>query len=295
MKPTAFILTILLLASCASHEKSDAYGSFEAVEVVVASEASGKLLSLNVVEGQKTEKDIYVGVVDTIDLHLKKEQVITQEKTLDARLLTIESQIRVLNQQKANLEIDIERLERLYEDGAATKKQMDDIYGQRDLLVQQIASTETQKVMVNADRKNLQVQLKQLDESLRRCYISNPISGTILKKYAEEGEIVTFGKPLYKVANLEYIDLKAYISGIQLPHIKLGQEVEVLIDEDRTTNRSLTGEVSWISSEAEFTPKTIQTKEERVNLVYAIKVKVKNDGFLKIGMPGEVNFRSSEF
>jgi HlyD family secretion protein len=181
-------------------------------------------------------------------------------------------------------------VENLLEEGAATRKQLDDVTGQYDLLLAQIESTSVGKQSILAEKAALEVQQEQVRESIGKCYINNPMKGTVLDKYAEEGEVTAYGKPLYKIADLELIRLRVYVSGAQLPEIQLGQEVEVLIDKGKKDYSKLTGKVSWVSPEAEFTPKVIQTKEERVNLVYAVKVLVKNDGRLKIGMPGEVNF-----
>ncbi|MCD4698085.1 MAG: HlyD family efflux transporter periplasmic adaptor subunit, partial [Bacteroidales bacterium] len=175
-------------------------------------------------------------------------------------------------------------------DGAATQKQLDDITGAIDLIDSQISSIKTQYSAVLSELEVINTQVEQVEESIRKCHIYNPVEGTVLEKYAEENEITTFGKPLYKLADTREMVLRVYVSGLQLAHLKIGQEVEVLVDDDKKTNRSMTGQISWISESAEFTPKIIQTKEERINMVYAIKVRVKNDGSLKIGMPGEVNF-----
>jgi HlyD family secretion protein len=175
-------------------------------------------------------------------------------------------------------------------DGAATQKQMDDITGSLDLIEKQIMATGVQKESVMAELSTLATQVKQVEENISKCFIISPLTGTVLVKFTENGEISALGRPVCKIANLEELELKVYISGDQLPYLKIGQEVEVLIDADRNKLTSLPGQVSWISSKAEFTPKTIQTKEERVNLVYAAKVRVANDGTLKIGMPGEINF-----
>jgi HlyD family secretion protein len=185
---------------------------------------------------------------------------------------------------------DRDRIANLLLDGAATQKQMDDVNGGLDLLEKQILATEVQKESVRAELATLATQVKQVEENISKCFIISPLSGTVLVKFAEAGEITAMGKPVCKTANLDELELKVYISGDQLPYLKLGQEVEVLIDKDKKELAALKGQVSWISSRAEFTPKTIQTKKERVNLVYAAKVRVSNDGTLKIGMPGEINF-----
>jgi HlyD family secretion protein len=284
------IIAVTGLFSCSDNHRSDAYGTFEAIEVLVSSEANGRLLSFDINEGDVVSEGKVVGRVDTTDLYLRVLQIGKQQQALDARIASINSQIRVLQQQLANLTVDRERIEKLFDEGAATQKQLDDVKGQYDLLVEQIASTRVGKESVLSDKDTLEVQKEQIRESIGKCYITNPVQGTILNKYAETGEVTTFGKPLYKIANLDEIKLKVYISGAQLSEVKIGQEVEVLIDKGKKDYTRLSGKVSWISPEAEFTPKIIQTKEERVNLVYAVKVLVKNDGTLKIGMPGEVNF-----
>lgn len=291
LKTLATIALFAVLASCSNHDRSDAYGTFEAVEVLVSAEASGRLLELKAGEGEVLEKGSQVGLVDTTDLHLKVLQIEKQQKTLDARLSSINSQIRVQQQQLANLEVDKKRVEKLHRDGAATQQQLDDVTGQHDLLLAQIESTRVGKESVMAEKAALEVQQEQVRHSISKCYISNPEKGTVLERYAEAGELTAFGKPLYKVANLEEILLRVYVSGAQLPGVKLGEEVEVLIDKNEDEYTKFTGKITWISPQAEFTPKIIQTKEERVNLVYAVKVLVGNDGSLKIGMPGEVNFR----
>jgi HlyD family secretion protein len=181
-------------------------------------------------------------------------------------------------------------LEKLLNDGAATQKQLDDINGALLLIDKQIESLQTQKQVIRNEAGAYDVQIEQVNEQIRKCYLRNPLAGTVLTKYAEANELVSPGKPVYKIADLTRLELKVYISGDQLTSVKLGQVVEVLVDNDKTTNRSLKGTISWISGQAEFTPKIVQTKEERVNLVYAMKVLVDNDGSLKIGMPGEVNF-----
>jgi HlyD family secretion protein len=220
--------------------------------------------------------------------------LISQESVLLARLRNFDSQVRVQEQQRKNILVDKDRVANLLKDGAATQKQMDDITGGLDLLEQQILATQVQKEAARAEMATLESQIRQVEETLSKCYIISPLSGTVLVKFAETGEIAAIGKPICKVANLDELELKVYISGDQLPYLKIGQSVEVLIDRNQKEFTKLQGTVSWISSKAEFTPKTIQTKKERVNLVYAAKVRVPNDGTLKIGMPGEINFMKAE-
>ena len=292
MKKIIYILILAgLFASCGNqNNKADAYGNFEATEVVISAMAQGEILSLKIEEGDILEEGAVVGLIDTTDLYLKKRQLLKSIAAVKTRLVSIQAQIDVQEQQKANLMVDKNRIDKLYKDGAATQKQVDDIHGAIDLLNARITATLSQKQQVMAETETLEIQIEQVEEALLKCFIRNPSPGTVLTKYAEAGEVAAPGKPLYKLADLSTMKLKVYVSGDQLPHVRIGQEVEVQFDKTKTENTSVTGKVSWISSTAEFTPKTIQTKEERVNLVYAVKVLVENDGSLKIGMPGEVYF-----
>jgi len=292
---TKYLLPVLLMAltACSKNsERSDAYGNFEAEEIIISSEANGKLLFLSAEEGQQLDAGALVGSVDTTDLVLKRKQLKAQKQAILSNIENIEAQIEVQEQQKKNLMIDKQRVERMLKDGAATQKQLDDINGAIDVIEKQIASTKTRYASIKAEQEVVDTQVAQLEESIRKCRIINPIRGTILEKYAEPNEVTAFGKPLYKIADMEELILRVYVSGAQLPDIKLGQQVQVLIDKNEKENTEMSGTVSWISGSAEFTPKIIQTKEERVNLVYAVKVVVKNNGSLKVGMPGEVNFKS---
>jgi len=292
MRILSFLLIVLFLFSCNRNDKlSDAYGNFEAVTVSVSAESSGQLLSFNVDEGQDLKAGQIIGLVDTTDLLLKKLQLQAQKKSIATKMADVEGQIAVQQQQKTNLLVEKVRLTRLLKDKAATPKQLDDINGAINLVDRQISAIKTQNADIIQEQEVMERQIAQVNESLNKCHILNPLSGTVLVKYAEPGEITLPGKILYKIANLSELELKVYISGDQLPSIKIGQKVDVLVDNDKTSNRKLEGTVSWISQKAEFTPKIIQTKEERVDLVYAVKVRVPNDGSLKIAMPGEVNFR----
>ena len=291
MRTILFLFLLTALVSCRTNTTlSDAYGNFEAVTVSVSAEASGKILELKVEEGQDLQSGQTIGLVDTTDLYLKKLQFLSQRKAAAAKLSVVNGQIEVQEQQKANLLIEKDRLTRLLKDKAATPKQLDDIRGAIDLVDRQVSSIKTQNAGIIEEQEVISRQVAQVNESISKCYVKNPAAGTVLVKYAEAGEITAPGKPLYKIADLSVLELKVYVSGDQLPSVKIGQQVSVLIDKDQKTNRNLPGVVSWISPKAEFTPKIIQTKEERVNLVYAVKIRVKNDGSLKIAMPGEVNF-----
>ncbi|HPB26406.1 MAG TPA: efflux RND transporter periplasmic adaptor subunit, partial [Bacteroidales bacterium] len=272
------------------NDKSDAYGNFEADETIISSEVSGKIIQLDLEEGQEIKAGTIVGIIDTTDYQLKKEQLTAQKNAIASKSGNIASQIEVQQQQKNNLLIDKARIEKLYKDGAATKKQLDDINGSISMVDKQIQSIQTQNGSVADEILAIVKQIDQISQTIKKCYLSCPVSGTILNKYIEQNELVIPGKSLFKIADLSSVFLRAYISESQLANVKLGQKVEVLIDKGEDNTAKYEGTVTWISSTAEFTPKIIQTKEERVNLVYAVKIKVKNDGALKIGMPGEVNF-----
>lgn len=285
------LIALVWLSSCSSHNNlSDAYGNFEAVQVTVSSESAGKIHFLNVEEGSQPDSGMIVALVDTTDLYLKKLQLQSQKKAVSVKKSSVVSQIAVQQQQKANLLIDKNRVTKLIADKAATQKQLDDINGAIDLVDKQIISIQTQDASIAEEMEVIDRQIAQVNESIHKCYIRNPVKGTVLSKFAEAGEIAAPGRALYKIADLSVMELKVYVSGTQLPGVKQNQQVEVLIDADKETNRKLSGVVSWISPKAEFTPKIIQTKEERVNLVYGIKIRVPNDGTLKIAMPAEVNF-----
>lgn len=292
MKRLNFIMGaagFLALISCSSNkDQPDAYGTFEADEITVSSLANGRLLRFAVEEGMVLDSGQVVGFVDTTDLYLKKMQAIDQRSATSARLGDLEAQVAVQEQNRENLKVDQQRITNLLKDGAATQKQMDDVNSGLKLIDKQVSSIRTQSAGIHGTVSSIGQQIAQLEEAIRNSYIANPVKGTVLTKFAERDEVTAFGKPLYKLADVTTMTLRVYLSGTQLPHIKLGQKVQVRFDRDEKTNSTLEGTISWISETAEFTPKTIQTKEERVNLVYAVKVKVVNDGSLKIGMPGEM-------
>ena len=284
------ILLILIFGCQNKIEKSDAFGNFETEPVIISSESAGKILLFNIEKGEKVEPEIISAVIDTIQIKLQLLQVDAKKAAVSSREQSIQSQIEVFNEQKKSLEINKARITKMKKDGAATQKQLDDINGQVNIIDKQILSTKTQFTAISKELEVLGSQAAMLIDQLKRCSVKPPITGVILETYAKQGELTAPGKPLYKMANLDELTLKVYVSGAQLSNIKLGKTVEVLIDKNSNENQSLSGIITWISSEAEFTPKIIQTKEERVKLVYAVKVTVKNDGSLKIGMPGEINF-----
>ena len=298
---------ILILSGCNGNGNiSDASGTFEADETIVSSELSGKIISLNVEEGALLSKDSVIGAVDATNISLQQDQVeasiqALSQKTSDAtpQIQLLQNQISVQQSQLDNLLHEKGRIENLIKADAATGKQLDDINAQIDVVKKSMSVTHqqinvqknniaTQNRSILSEAEPLRKRIAQLKDQEQRANIINPINGTVTTKYAETGEITSAGKALYKIADLSSLNLRAYITGVQLPLIKLNQAVKVLIDEGAKKYKEYSGTIIWISDKAEFTPKTIQTKEERANLVYAIKVKVKNDGYLKIGMYGEV-------
>jgi len=283
----AIIILTSALISCKNNEKADGYGNFEATEITISAENNGKLLQFEVEEGKHLKTGEFVGYIDTIQLALKKYQLQTSKEIVFSKSKGVLSQISVLKAELKTSHISKNRIENLLKENAGTQQQLDAINGKIDVLNQQIRSIEIQNAPVVNEIKSLDIQLQQLEDQLYKSNIINPISGTVLVKYAEPNEVVSFGKPLYKIADLTTMELRVYVSEPQLATIKIGQEVTVKIDTGETM-KNYSGIISWIASEAEFTPKIIQTKEERVNLVYAVKIDVKNDGSLKIGMPAEM-------
>lgn len=302
-------IALLLCTGCGLNDKiSDASGTFEVDEVIVSSEIPGKILALNIEEGSLLTKDSVVGYIDSVPLGLQKAQVEAtigslRQKTMDVKpqVKLLKDQIVVLKAQLDNALYEKNRTERLIKADAATTKQLDDLNNQIDVLNKQMAVTEqqikvqetttgTQNSTVLSETNPLRKSIDQIRDQIRRANIVNPINGTVITKYALAGEVTTAGKALYKIGDLSVITLRAYITGAQLSQVKLNQQVKVMIDDGAKKYRDYEGVIAWISDKAEFTPKTIQTKDERANLVYAIKIRVKNDGFLKIGMYGEVKF-----
>ena len=299
----------VLFVGCKNDEDTaDAYGNFEAIETTVSAEATGALQEFSVEEGQSLRAGQVVGQIDTEQLKLRRAQLLASQRAVrsrtpnvSAQLSAFEQQLAVQQQQLKTIQHEQERTRNLVAAGAATRKQLDDINAQVAVTERQIALTRQQRAAqasaLNTQRSGtvaetapLAEQVKQLDNQIAKALVMNPIGGTVTVKYAELGEVVSYGKPLYKVAALDKITLRAYVSGDQLVNVKTGQPVKVFVDAPNDQLKPYTGTVTWISSRAEFTPKVIQTKDERVNLVYAMKIKVKNDGSLKIGMPGEVRF-----
>jgi HlyD family secretion protein len=298
---------LLIMTSCNRNGNDfDASGTFEADETVVSSELPGKILTLNIEEGDVLVKDSIIGTVDAVNVSLQQEQVeasirALSEKTADAgpQIRLLQNQLAVQQSQLANLLHEKARVENLIRADAATGKQLDDINSQIDVTRKQMAVTQqqiavqqnniaTQNRSILSEADPLRKRVAQLKDQAQKANIVNPITGTVITKYAEAGEVTSAGKALYKIADLSTIHLRAYITGTQLSGVKLGQPVKVMIDDGAKKYKEYAGTISWISGKAEFTPKTIQTKEERANLVYAMKIKVNNDGYIKIGMYGEV-------
>lgn len=302
-------ITAILIISCNKSENEfDASGTFEADETIVSSEMPGKILLFNVEEGMQIPKDSIVGSVDATNIGLQQQQVEASIKALNEKTANVNPQVELLQNQLAVQQSQLDellhertRIENLLKSDAATPKQLDDINSQIDVVKKSMAVTQqqinvkkndiaTQNRSILSEAEPLRKRVAQLEDQQQRANIVNPVSGTVIAKYAEAGEITSSGKALYKIADLSELNLRAYVTGVQLPTIKLGQQVKVMIDQGAKKYKEYSGTIIWISDKAEFTPKTIQTKEERANLVYAIKVKVKNDGYLKIGMYGEVKF-----
>ncbi|MCF6279713.1 MAG: HlyD family efflux transporter periplasmic adaptor subunit [Flavobacteriaceae bacterium] len=284
------ILTIIAtsLLSCKNgNDRADGYGNFEATEITISAENNGKLMSFTVNEGQILEKETFVGFIDTIPLSLKREQLVVSKAVISSKSRGVLSQISVLNAQLKTATINKNRVENLIKDNAGTQKQLDDANGKIDVIKQQIRSVESQNAPVVNELKSIDVQIKQIEDQIQKSKIINPIKGTVLVQYAEPNEVTAFGKPLYKIADLSTMQLRVYVSEPQLSEIRIGQGVNVKIDA-KDDMKNYKGIITWIASEAEFTPKIIQTKEERVALVYAVKIDVINDGSLKIGMPAEM-------
>jgi HlyD family secretion protein len=290
---TAIIALALITASCKDkNDQPDAYGTFEATEITVSALANGRIMAFDVTEGALLDSNQRVGFIDTTDIYLKKLQAMEQRNAIVSRKDDLAAQIALQEQNRENILVDKKRVDKLLSEGAATRKQSDDITASLNLIEKQIALIKTQYKSIGDQISSADQQVAQLAEALKNARIINPVQGTVLVKFAEQSEVTGFGKPLYKVADLSVMQLRVFVSGAQLPHIKIGDRVEVRIDKNEKEITKMEGTVSWISQTAEFTPKTIQTKEERVNLVYAVKVRVPNDGSLKIGMPGEIRMRA---
>ena len=292
MKRIVYIAAMLVAVSCGKESEFDAQGTFEATEVVISSEANGKILDFDVVEGSIVEADKPVGAIDSVQLHLQRKQLLAQHSALLGSRPDVKKQVASLREQIAKHKSELRRVENMLKDGAATQKQYDDIEAQVKILETQLDATlstlDKNTTTINNNLLALEAQIAALDDRISKCRIVSPVSGTVLVKYAQAGELATVGKPLMKVADLDKIYLRAYFTSEQLAKINLGDEVTVVADFGGDERYNYAGRIEWISSESEFTPKSIQTKDSRANLVYAVKISVENDGRLKIGLAGEV-------
>ena len=275
----------------------DASGVFEATEIIVSAEASGKIEEFNVTEGEFLAKGKQLGYIDTTQLHLKKLQLQATTKAVNVKRPDISLQIAATKDQIAKAELDKKRIESMFRDGAATQKQMDDVNSQLSILKStlgaQLNTLSTSVNSIDIESNVYEIQVAQIEDQLRKSYIINPIDGTVLNKYTEPKEMTSPGKPLYRIADTKHLFLRAYIISDQLSEVNIDQKVTVYINTTGNEQKSYEGTISWVSDKAEFTPKTIQTKDERQNLVYAIKIAVENtDGMIKIGMYGDVDFKA---
>lgn len=305
-------LAVTIAACSADQDQADAYGTFEAVETIVSAEATGVLTQFHVQEGQEMEPGAEVGKIDPEQLLLRKAQLLATRQAIESRIPDIHTQLSafdrqlaVQQQQMQTLEGERKRSENLLKAGAAPAKQLDDLKAQILLLEQQMALTRQQRIAqasalqtqqngIHAETQPIDQQIRQIEDQIQKTVVRVPAKGIVTLQYVQPGEVVSYGKPLFKIADLRQLILRAYISGDQLTQIKTGQQVQVLADAPGGKLKAFEGTITWISSKAEFTPKIIQTREERVHLVYALKVSVPNaDGSLKIGMPGELRIKSS--
>lgn len=292
MRRLFYILTILLFVSCEKNVYYDAQGTFEATEVIISSEATGRILNFDVAEGENLKANAVVGAIDSVQLHLQRKQLVAQQSALLNSRPDKEKQVASLREQISTLKTELKRVENMLRDGAATQKQYDDIASQINIYESQLTATlstlDNNTLTINENAAALEAQIAALNDRIEKCRITSAVRGTVLVKYAEAGEYATVGKPMMKVADLDNVYLRAYFTSDQLSKVKLGEEVKVIADFGGEERYEYVGRVAWVSSESEFTPKSIQTKDSRANLVYAVKIAVKNDGRLKIGLAGEV-------
>lgn len=292
MKRIAYIATLLLIASCGKESEFDAQGTFEATEIIVSAEATGRILCFDVEEGSTVESGNIVGAIDSIQLHLQRRQLIAQQSALLSSRPDVKKQVASIREEITKQKSELARVENMLRDGAATQKQYDDIGAHIRILEGKLeaalSTLDKNTSSINGNSVAIEAQIAALDDRIAKCRINSPVSGTLLVKYTQAGELASPGKPLMKVANLDEIFLRAYFTSEQLADITLGDTVTVIADFGSDERYSYEGRITWIASESEFTPKSIQTRDSRANLVYAVKIAVKNDGRLKIGLAGEV-------
>ena len=291
MKKLIIPLILLLVAGCNRGESgADAWGTFEADEVIISAESSGRIISMGVTEGMVVAGGAVIAVTDTTIQVLQRAELDAVTAQAQARLAGIAAQDAVIRQQMDNLNINIDRTRRMLADGAATQKQLDDLTGQQEVLRRQSEANNTQRRAVAAELQGVNAKRALLNEQIARSTVRAPFEATVMEKYASEHEITAAGKPLVKIADMKSMDLKVWVSGAQLAAVKLGAACTVRIDNGEKGFKNFAGTVKHVSEKAEFTPKIIQTKEERVTLVYAVTITVPNDGSIKAGMPGEAIF-----
>ncbi|MDL2243267.1 efflux RND transporter periplasmic adaptor subunit [Bacteroidales bacterium OttesenSCG-928-J19] len=288
-----FIGIVLLFSACGNKDKQyDASGIFEAREVIVSAQGTGEIKDFQVEEGQVLEIGKPLGYIDTVQLYLKKMQLLSSMEAVASRQYNVSRQVASLEQQIATQKREQQRFENLVKSNAANRKQLDDIQAQIAFLERQLAAQKETLInnnkSISGESASLIAQVEQINDLIKKCLISSPIDGTVLSKYAEQGEFATQGRSLFKVADISQMNLRAYITADQLTSLQIGQEVKVYADRGKDERQEYSGHIVWISDKAEFTPKTIQTRNERANLVYAIKVAVVNDGYIKQGMYGEI-------
>ena len=287
------LIAAAALASTSCRDKvpeANAYGNFEATEVLVSAETSGRIMTFSATEGTELSKGDELALIDTTMYHLQKMEIDASMKSVVTRINSVNAQNDILNQQISNVNINIARIENMLRNDAATKKQYDDLTGQVEVFKKQISANNTQRSSISAELAVLESKKASLNEQISRSIVRSPLNGTLIEKYSEAGEITAAGKPLAKIADLSTMKLKVYVSGAQLGSIKTGLECTVRTDNGKEEYISFPGKITYISGKAEFTPKIIQTKEERVTLVYAVTIDVANNGTLKSGMPGEAIF-----
>jgi len=287
------LFLLMLLSACGNKQHNfDATGSFETAEVIVSSEAAGRILSFDIIEGMELSFNEKVGVIDSVQLYLSKLQLMKNISSIESNKPNVSAQVAATREQLLKQQTERTRIENLLRSEAATQKQLDDINSVITVLERQLTaqlSTLNNSVSsLNAQSSALEIQIAQIEDRLSKCIIQSPIAGTVLAKYVEAGELAVVGKPLFKVADMKHVFLRSYFTSGQLAHIKLGQAVTVYADFGGENRREYRGSITWISDKSEFTPKSIQTKKDRENLVYAVKISVENDGYIKIGMYGEV-------
>ncbi len=286
-----FMISSLFVTSCQQDEDtSDAFGNFDVDETIISAETAGKLEQFNIQEGATVKAGAVVGSIDSTNLLLERNSIEANKLTVSAKLTAINAEIKVLNTQLKVIEKEHNRVVKLIKSDAATQKQLDDIEGNMEIIKSRMTAASAQKPAVKAQLEVINANIAKVNNQIDKCIILNPVEGIVLTKLVEKHELVAPGRPLYKVANPDKIYLKAYVTGTQVSGLKQGQKVSIIIDNAEGGLETLEGTINWISEEAEFTPKLIQTREERVSLVYAIKVGFDNPGTVKIGMPGEVKF-----